>query len=103
MRLMQTYLQMNHSWTLQQISENVVSLARNIGYVPRSKTAATASIQISDINLGTTNSSTPRFLTLRTGLYVLVVLRIQLIVFQYLMKLHHLVSVVLVELHSHNF
>jgi hypothetical protein len=46
----------------------VVSLARNIGYVPRSKTAAVASIQISDINLGTTNASTPRFLTLRSGL-----------------------------------
>ena len=43
------------------IRENVVSLARNIGYVPRSKTAAVASIQISDINLGTTNASTPRF------------------------------------------
>ena len=46
----------------------MVSLARNIGYVPRSKTAATASIRISDINLGTTNTSTPRFLTLRSGL-----------------------------------
>ena len=50
------------------VRENVVSLARNIGYVPRSKTAATASINISDINLGTTNASTPRFLTLRSGL-----------------------------------
>ena len=50
------------------VRENVVSLARNIGYVPRSKTAATASIKISDINLGTTNSSTPRFLTLQSGL-----------------------------------
>jgi len=50
------------------IRENVVSLARNIGYVPRSKTAALASIEISDINLGVTNSSTPRFLTLRSGL-----------------------------------
>ena len=50
------------------VRENVVSLARNIGYVPRSKTAATASINISDINLGTTNTSTPRFLTLRSGL-----------------------------------
>ena len=50
------------------IRENVVSLARNIGYVPRSKTAATASIQISDINLGNTNASTPKFLTLRSGL-----------------------------------
>ena len=50
------------------IRENVVSLARNIGYVPRSKTAAVASIQISDVNLGNTNASTPRFLTLRSGL-----------------------------------
>ena len=50
------------------VRENVVSLARNIGYVPRSKTAATATINISDINLGTTNDNTPRFLTLRAGL-----------------------------------
>jgi len=34
------------------IRENVVSLARNIGYVPRSKTAAIASINIGDVNLG---------------------------------------------------
>ena len=50
------------------IRENVVSLARNIGYVPRSKTAAIASITIGDVNLGATNDSTPRFLTLRSGL-----------------------------------
>ena len=50
------------------IRENVVSLARNIGYVPRSKTAATATIRISDINVGTTNDSTTKFLTLRAGL-----------------------------------
>ena len=50
------------------IRENVVSLARNIGYVPRSKTAATATINIGDVNLGTTSNSTPKFLTLRTGL-----------------------------------
>ena len=50
------------------IRENVVSLARNIGYVPRSKTAAIASITIGDINLGATNDNTPRFLTLRSGL-----------------------------------
>ena len=50
------------------IRENVVSLARNIGYVPRSRTAAIATIKIGDINLGTTNDSTPRFLTLRSGL-----------------------------------
>lgn len=50
------------------IRENVVSLARNIGYVPRSKTAAIATINISDVNVGTTNDNTPRFLTLRSGL-----------------------------------
>ena len=50
------------------IRENVISLARNIGYVPRSKTAAIATINIGDINLGTTNDSTPKFLTLRSGL-----------------------------------
>ena len=50
------------------IRENVVSLARNIGYVPRSKTAATATIRIGDINVGTTNDSTTKFLTLRAGL-----------------------------------
>ena len=50
------------------IRENVISLARNIGYVPRSKTAAIASINIGDINLGATNDSTPRFITLRSGL-----------------------------------
>ena len=50
------------------IRENVVSLARNIGYVPRSKTAATATINISDINVGPTNDSTTKFLTLRSGL-----------------------------------
>ena len=33
------------------VRENVVSLARNIGYVPRSKTAATATIRLSDINV----------------------------------------------------
>ena len=48
------------------IRENVVSLARNIGYVPRSKTAATATINIGDVNLGATNDSTPKFLTLTT-------------------------------------
>jgi hypothetical protein len=50
------------------IRENVVSLARNIGYVPRSKTAATAKIKLGDIDLGTTNDSTPKFITLRPGL-----------------------------------
>jgi len=50
------------------IRENVVSLARNIGYVPRSKTAATATIKLDDVDLGVTNDSTPRFITLRSGL-----------------------------------
>ena len=50
------------------IRENVVSLARNIGYVPRSKTAATATININDVNVGTTNDATTKFLTLRPGL-----------------------------------
>ena len=50
------------------VRENVVSLARNIGYVPRSKTAATATIRLSDINVGTTNDSTTKFLKLRAGL-----------------------------------
>ena len=50
------------------IRENVISLARNIGYVPRSKTAATAQVRISDINVGPTNDSTTKFLTLQAGL-----------------------------------
>ena len=50
------------------IRENVVSLARNIGYVPRSKRAATATIKIDDIDLGPTTDATPRALVLRPGL-----------------------------------
>ena len=50
------------------IRENVVSLARNIGYVPRSKTAAIATVRLSDINVGATSDSTTKFLTLRAGL-----------------------------------
>ena len=50
------------------VRENVVSLARNIGYVPRSKRAATATIKIEDIDLGTTSDATPKFITLRAGL-----------------------------------
>ena len=49
------------------VRENVVSLARNIGYVPRSKTAATATIKIDDVDLGQT-SNPPSILTLRPGL-----------------------------------
>ena len=50
------------------VRENVVSLARNIGYVPRSKTAATAKIKLDDVNLGPTNDNTPSFIKLRAGL-----------------------------------
>ena len=50
------------------IRENVVSLARNIGYVPRSKTASIATVNIGNIDLGATNDSTPKFLTLKAGL-----------------------------------
>ena len=50
------------------IRENVVSLARNIGYIPRSKTAAVAQIKIDDIDVGTTSDATTKFLTLRAGL-----------------------------------
>ena len=50
------------------VRENVVSLARNIGYVPRSKTAATATIKIGDVDLGTTTDATPKTLKLRSGL-----------------------------------
>lgn len=45
------------------LRENVVSLARNIGYVPRSRTASTATVSFS-VN---TSSSTPT-LTLQSGL-----------------------------------
>ena len=50
------------------IRENVVSLARNVGYVPRSRTAATATIKLGDVDLGTTNDATPKFLKLRSGI-----------------------------------
>ena len=50
------------------LRENVISLARNIGYIPRSKTAATAQIKLSDVNVGATNDSTTKFLTLQAGL-----------------------------------
>ena len=50
------------------IRENVVSLARNIGYVPRSRTAATATIKLGDVDLGTTTDATPKTLKLRSGL-----------------------------------
>ena len=43
------------------IRENVVSLARNIGYVPRSRTAAIATVKIGDINLGTTMTALHAF------------------------------------------
>ena len=50
------------------VRENVVSLARNIGYVPRSKTAATATIKIDDIDLGLEQNVNVTTLTLRAGL-----------------------------------
>mgnify|MGYP001208803228 CR=1 FL=1 len=50
------------------IRENVVSLARNIGYVPRSKTSARATINLSDVNLGPTNDATPKLIKIRPGL-----------------------------------
>ena len=50
------------------IRENVVSLARNIGYVPRSRTAATATIKLGDVDLGATTDATPKFLKLRSGI-----------------------------------
>ena len=50
------------------IRENVVSLARNIGYIPRSRTAATATIKLGDVDLGTTTDATPKFLKLRSGI-----------------------------------
>jgi len=50
------------------VRENVVSLARNIGYVPRSRKAAVATIKLDDVDLGTTNNNTTKFLTLRAGL-----------------------------------
>ena len=51
------------------IRENVVSLARNIGYVPRSKTAAVATIKLGDIEISD-NLADPQipFITLRAGL-----------------------------------
>ena len=52
------------------IRENVVSLARNIGYVPRSKTASIATVNIGNIDLGATNDSTPKFLTLKAVLFL---------------------------------
>ena len=51
------------------IRENVVSLARNIGYVPRSKTAAVATIKLGDVEISD-NLADPQipFITLRAGL-----------------------------------
>jgi len=51
------------------IRENVVSLARNIGYVPRSKTSAVATIKLGDVEIND-NIVTPNvpFIELRPGL-----------------------------------
>ena len=50
------------------IRENVVSLARNIGYVPRSRRSAIATIKLEDVDLGATSNATPTKLVLRSGL-----------------------------------
>ena len=47
------------------VRENVVSLARNIGYVPRSRTAAKATISF---NVAYTNNPQPPTVTLKAGL-----------------------------------
>jgi len=49
------------------LRENVVSLARNIGYVPRSRTAATAEVSFSVTVTGTTVADIPN-VTLQAGL-----------------------------------
>jgi len=48
------------------VRENVVSLARNIGYVPRSKTAAKATVDI--INVASADTTQPSSVTLKAGL-----------------------------------
>ena len=48
------------------VRENVVSLARNIGYVPRSKTAAKATVDI--INIASADTTQPSSVTLKAGL-----------------------------------
>ena len=49
------------------VRENVVSLARNIGYVPRSKTAAVARIQIEPVELE--NPTDIPYIRLKAGLF----------------------------------
>ena len=51
------------------VRENVVSLARNIGYVPRSRTAAQATISFDILNTSSVNIDTaPSTVTLKAGL-----------------------------------
>ena len=51
------------------IRENVVSLARNIGYVPRSKTSAVATIKLGDVEINDNiDSPSIPFIELRPGL-----------------------------------
>ena len=51
------------------VRENVVSLARNIGYVPRSRTAAQATISFDILNTSSINIDTaPSTVTLKAGL-----------------------------------
>jgi len=49
------------------VRENVVSLARNIGYVPRSRTAATAQVTF-DVGLNITSLNSTPIATIRAGL-----------------------------------
>ena len=49
------------------VRENVVSLARNIGYVPRSRTAATAEVSF-DVGLNITSLNLTPTATIRAGL-----------------------------------
>ena len=60
------------------LRENVVSLARNIGYVPKSRTAAQATVSF-DV---TTSGNTPS-LTLQAGLVCVGIIMIRLTYFQY--------------------
>ena len=51
------------------VRENVVSLARNIGYVPRSRTAAQATISFDILNTQEVDvNSAPSTVTLKAGL-----------------------------------
>ena len=53
------------------VRENVVSLARNIGYVPRSRTAATAQVTF-DVGLNITSLNSTPIATIKAGLVCVV-------------------------------